>query len=155
MAGPLSSWAAGARVGDTVHLGMPRGGFTVDQGAPWFLLAGDKPALPAIESILAVLPDGPAPVDVLLEIPSMADAQPIATDGSRRIVWLPRDDARAGTLLKTAVDGATLRDGPGQVFLAGEAIAVQAARSSASARAPGARVKAAGYWRLGAADHRD
>jgi NADPH-dependent ferric siderophore reductase len=153
--GPLSSWAAGARVGDTVHLGIPRGGFSIDRSAPWFLLGGDETALPAIESILAALPDGPAPVDVFVEIPGMADARPIATGDNRRVIWLPRDDSRHGVLLQAALEGAALRDGPGQVFLAGEAKAIQVARSSISARAPGAQVKAAGYWRLGTADHRD
>jgi NADPH-dependent ferric siderophore reductase len=54
--GPASTWAAQAAVGQTLTIAGPGRSYTIDSAAPWFVLAGDESAIPAICTILEHLP---------------------------------------------------------------------------------------------------
>ncbi len=156
-AGPVSAWASRAGVGHAAQLGTPRGGHRIDLAAPWRLFAGDETALPAIATMLEAVPVGDVPTRAIIEVPSPADAQPVSCPPGVAIEWLARDRsaARYGSLLVQRLSKLDLADGPGQVFVAGEAAAVRMIREDLARRAPHARVEAKGYWRFGEADHRE
>lgn len=107
-AGPGSSWAEGARVGDRLVLLAPRrghafGGIEFDPGAAArLLLVGDETAVPAICSILAQLP-WQARGAAFLEVPTSADVQSVVHPEGVQVVWLPRDGAPLGSLVHDAV----------------------------------------------------
>lgn len=117
-AGPGSSWAERARVGDRLVLLAPRRG--VDFGGIEFrpgtagrlLLAGDETAVPAICAILGQLPRR-ARGAAYLEVPTAGDVQAVDHPGGVRVVWLPREGAPVGSRLQPAVLGHLGADGRG------------------------------------------
>ncbi|RJS94839.1 siderophore-interacting protein [Salinisphaera sp. Q1T1-3] len=71
--GPAAAWAATATSGATVGLAGPGGPMPMLAAAPYYLLVGDLSALPAIEALLAGLPDT-ARGDVFIHVPDEDDA---------------------------------------------------------------------------------
>ena len=155
--GPASAWARRAEVGDVVHLGAPRGGHRLNPDARWRLFAGDETALPAIASILDALPDDNVPTRVVVEVPTLDDAQPLRRSALTEIQWLAREGthSRPGALLADTISGLSLPVATGQVFVAGEGTAVRTMKQDLARRVPPASMEAKGYWLLGQADHRD
>lgn len=155
--GPASAWARRAEVGDVVHLGAPRGGHKVDPYARWRLLAGDETALPAIASILDILPDDDVPTRVVVEVPSLDDVQPLRCPAITEVLWLTRQEKRSppGSLLTDKISGLSIPATMGQVFIAGEGTAVRTIKRDLARFVPPAALEAKGYWLLGQADHRD
>jgi NADPH-dependent ferric siderophore reductase len=101
-AGPVSTWAAGAVVGDRAALlGPDRPGTGRLWGVEWappqtarrLVLAGDETALPAIAAILEQLPFDAA-ADVLVEVPEEGDRISIAAPEQTRLRWLVRHTDR-------------------------------------------------------------
>ncbi|GIF77187.1 siderophore-interacting protein [Asanoa siamensis] len=97
--GPASRWAVVASPGDSLVLIGPNGEHDGDHGGLEFqppaecrrlLIAGDETAVPAVAAILSRLP-GDARGEVVLEVPSAADAQPLAAPSGIRITWVSRD----------------------------------------------------------------
>ncbi len=107
-AGPGSSWAERAEVGDRLVLLAPRrghafGGIEFDPGtAGRLLLVGDETAVPAICSILSQLPRR-ARGAAFLEVPTAADVQGVANPDGVEVVWLPRDGGPVGSRVHDAV----------------------------------------------------
>jgi NADPH-dependent ferric siderophore reductase len=107
-AGPGSTWASTARVGDRIVVvaprrGAPFGGIEFAPGAARRLLvAGDETAVPAACGILAGLPPY-ARGAVFLEVPLTADVQRLVAPPGVEVCWLPRDGAPLGSLLGPAV----------------------------------------------------
>ncbi|MSZ77617.1 MAG: siderophore-interacting protein [Actinobacteria bacterium] len=107
-AGPGSTWAARARVGDRVVLMGPRKG--VEYGGIEFvpgtarrlLLVGDETAVPAVASVLADL-SPQAQGAVFLEVPTADDVQALAHPDGVEVTWLPRDGAARGEGIHAAV----------------------------------------------------
>ena len=105
--GPATVWAAQARPGDRLTLLGPNREHPDPGGAEWrpprpadgqrqqVLLVGDETALPAIASILETLPEQYAG-DALVELPCMADAQPIRSASGVRVTYLSRNDRPRG-----------------------------------------------------------
>jgi NADPH-dependent ferric siderophore reductase len=106
-AGPGSTWAAQAKVGDRLVVMAPRRGYAYGgiEFAPGeagrLLLVGDETAVPAIAGILRDLP-ADAVGTALVEVPLSADVQQLASPAGVEVVWLPRDGAELGTLLHAA-----------------------------------------------------
>jgi NADPH-dependent ferric siderophore reductase len=152
--GPASDWARQARTGQYLGLGGPRGSFVVADDFDWYLLAGDETALPAIARRLEELPAGTKALAVI-EVADKAEEQPLATRAEADIAWLHRNGAAAGDArrLLDAISGLTLPAGDGYAWIAAESeVAKILRRHLIDDR--GLRkdwLKAAGYWRLGAA----
>jgi len=153
-AGPATDWALQASVGDSLLIGGPRGSAIIPLEFDWYLFIGDETALPAIGRRLEELPAGSQAV-VIAEVEDAAEEQSFASKAKLRLHWVYRQGAPAGSS-----DGllAALR---ASEFLPGDCFAWAAAESNV-ARAlrralidergvNRAWVKAAGYWKRGAA----
>src|ERR1700722_15848254 len=75
--GPASPWAAKARIGQPLLTAGPGRCYAVDEQAQWLLVAGDESAIPAVATILEVVPDH-VRTQVLLEVNDAADEFAIA-----------------------------------------------------------------------------
>jgi len=115
--GPASRWLTAARPGDRITVLGPNADFDGHHGGVDFvppvrtgclLLAGDETAVPAIASILERLPAG-ARGEVLLEVPTAGDAQPLTAPAGVVVHWLAREGAEHGALLVPAVQAAADR----------------------------------------------
>ena len=94
-AGPACLWAERAQPGDAVPVMTSlTAGFTVPEELPaGFLLVGDAASIPAINSVLGVLP-AQVPVELYLERHSSHDeAIPLGSHPRLRVHWTDRRDA--------------------------------------------------------------
>jgi NADPH-dependent ferric siderophore reductase len=153
-AGLATLWASGARVGDTLLIGGPRGSAIIPTDFDWHLFVGDETALPAIGRRLEELPQGSRAV-VIAEVQDEKEQQTFSSQAELKVHWVLRDAAPAGTpegllgVLRSLVM-------PGGDFFAWAAAETNVARAIRRTLidergANRAWVKAAGYWRLGAA----
>jgi NADPH-dependent ferric siderophore reductase len=157
-AGPATQWAESAKPGDLLGVGGPRGSFIIPTAFDWHLLIGDDTALPAISRRLAELPAG-ARVLVLAEIDNAGDAITFETAAELDLRWVHRGGAApgVGSPLLDVLRQLKLPDGDFHAWVACESTAAKALRAHLVAER-GANpkwVKAAGYWRLGAAATHD
>ncbi len=142
--GPGSTWASEARPGDTAMIGGPRGSQVLDGDPAWWLLAGDRTALPAIRRFAAAAAPG-TPVDVVVVADDPADEQALTSRGDLTVTWVRTLDA-----LVDALAAAPHHPGDGFAFLGAEQSAVRPVRELLTARGVDlgtAVVK--GYWKRG------
>src|SRR5690606_30592962 len=108
--GPASAWAMAARVGDPLFVvgpdsrsEEPAGGIEWKHGeATSVLFAEEETAAPAIFSIVESLPPHTTG-EVCIEVPTDADALPLAAPDGVRVTWLARGAAAHGMRLSAAV----------------------------------------------------
>ena len=141
--GAASDWAQRAKVGDTAVIGGPRGSMIIPDDLPWYLLAGDATALPAMARRLEELPAS-TPVLVLLHTRHEQDRQALPDRPGLRLRWLPSDQA-----LCDAVRTADLPAGNGFVWCAGEAGCMARLRDILlhERALPRSHVKVSAYWK--------
>jgi len=154
--GPASDWAAGARLGQFLGVGGPRGSFVVEGDFDWYLLIGDESALPAISRRLEELPASARAV-VVVEVADAGEERELAAPAETTVYWVHRDKGQA---LLEAVSGLEFPAGEPYAFVACEGgVAKEIRRHLLEVRGLDKRwVKAAGYWRKGAVavhDHLD
>lgn len=156
--GPASNWASQAAPGQRLMIGGPGRNYVVDEAADWFVLAGDDTALPAIATILEVLPSR-AQAQVFVEVIDRAEEQPLASKAQVEVTWLHRgtDPGRAGELLEKALKELDLPAGDGRIYIACEAGAMRRIRKYLllEKRFERTKMTTRGYWRLGATDYPD
>ena len=156
--GPASAWAAQAEVGQTLMIAGPGRNYVIDPRVEWYVLAGDDTAIPAISTILEVLPPT-ALATVLLEVVDAPEEHAIHSTGKASITWLHRgeDPSQAGALLEKNIRALELPSGAGRVYVACEAGAMRRIRRHLLAERSLDRdhVVTRGYWRLGETDHPD
>jgi NADPH-dependent ferric siderophore reductase len=154
--GPASSWAAQAQAGQALILAGPGPSYQIDPDADWFVLAGDDAALPAIETILDVLPAGTR-VRVLLEVADEHEQRPLPSAAQLDIGWLHRGAQAADALLEDAVRTMQLPAGSGRVYVGCEAAAMRRIRTHLlqDRGLDPATIVTRGYWKLGAVDYTD
>jgi NADPH-dependent ferric siderophore reductase len=154
--GPASTWAAAAGPGDRAGVAGPGRGYDPGPDAPWFVVAGDETALPAIAAIVAALPAG-RPATVLVEIPEAADAQPLPSPAAVTSRWLVRGTEEAGAPMEAAIRALELPDAAGRAWVAGEAAVIRRLRRHLleDRGLDGASIVTRGYWKRGASNHPD
>jgi NADPH-dependent ferric siderophore reductase len=156
--GPASTWASQAAVGQTLTIAGPGRHYVVDSSADWFLLVGDDTAIPAISTILEVLPPS-ASATVFLEVVSGEDEVAIPAHPNTTVTWLHRgDDARhAGGPLEASLRNFPMPPGNGRIYVACESGAMRRIRSHLLMDKTINRehLVTRGYWKLGAVDHPD
>jgi NADPH-dependent ferric siderophore reductase len=107
------------------------------------VLAGDVTALPAIGRI--VEESAGLRTLVHVELPDPADAQELP---GVEVTWHHTPDLGRGSRLGEIVAGIDLPDGPGYVYVAGEAAATRAARTHLRGQGlERGRYGVVGYWR--------
>lgn len=157
-AGPATTWAAQAQVGQTLGIGGPRGSFLLPTEFDGHLLIGDDTALPAITRRLAELPAG-APALVLAEVDGPADEQRFDTQAKLDLVWVHRQGQAHGSqpLLLERLKTLSLPTGDIHAWVGCETGTAKALRAHlVGERGVQPRwIKAAGYWRHGSAASHD
>ncbi len=153
--GVASTWAASARVGDTLALSGPGRGYVVDPDARHYLLAGDETALPAITELIEVLP-GAARVDVNVELADPRGRLALPEREGMEVHWHDLNaGARPGDALVAALSGLTFETGA-RIWAAGEAAAMQRIRRLLGDRGLArSQVVVRGYWKRGSAGDDD
>ncbi|RQR64711.1 siderophore-interacting protein [Burkholderia sp. Bp9125] len=154
----VSAWARIARRGDQVGIAGPRnGGFALLPDSRWVWLAADASALPAALSILESLPEHTY-VAALFAVHDASEHQAVCSDADMTILWRHgRDRAESLRASDDALAAIDALGGPGQVWMAGEAEWVKSWRAYWLDRRglDRQRLSSKGYWKVGAADHRD
>jgi NADPH-dependent ferric siderophore reductase len=162
--GPASSWATQAKVGQPMVIAGPGRCYALDAPIEWLLVVGDESAIPAVATILEVVPDS-VRTEVLLEVNDAADEFALAAARPNvSIRWLHRaqpitghNGARAGVELAVAVAAFVQPAGSGRVYVACEADAMRGIRRHLLQERGLARewVTTRGYWKQGATDYPD
>ncbi len=156
--GPASTWAAQAQPGQALFLMGPGPGYPVDTQATRHLLIADDSALPAVETILAVLPAG-AQAQVLLEVISAAEQRPLHSSAQLDVAWLPRgtDHRAAGQPLEKALRALPPIAPDTRIYLACEAAAMRRLRQLLTQELGVSRgnIVGRGYWKLDVVNHPD
>lgn len=146
--GALSDWADRARPGDPAAVAGTGRGYEIAPHADSFLLVGDESALPAIVTLLDVLPAA-ANVRVLVEVGDDARLElPVRAGWS--VHWFT---AGTGAATGDALVGAVRDDPPSsatRVWAAGEAAAMQRLRRLLGELGHDRSLTVVrGYWKLG------
>ncbi len=151
-AGPATAWARGAKRGDTLEIGGPRGSSVVTDDFDWYLLIGDETALPAIGRRVEELRPG-VPVTTLVIIDEASEEQIFASSAVWNPLWVYRagqhvDDAY---LFQQALAAFTCPPGDGYIWIAAEARTARVVRRFVldNFHHPKEWLKAAGYWSQG------
>jgi NADPH-dependent ferric siderophore reductase len=154
-AGPATSWAAQAQIGDRLEIGGPRGSTIVPDDFDWYLLVGDETALPAIGRRVEELRPN-VPVTTIVAVANQAEIQVFESRANLTPTWALRSAAGAddATSLLAALAGHALPPGDGFIWIGAEASVARSLRSYLVAQRghPTAWIKAAGYWKRGQAD---
>ncbi len=153
--GPATRWAAQAEPGLWLGIGGPRGSFLVPDDFDTYLLIGDEAALPAIARRLEEMQPG-VHVLALIEVADQAEERYLPTAANATVTWLHRNGAPAGmtALLPRALEALALPKGDTHAWIAGEIETVRLLRQHLLEvrGVPRAHIRAAGYWRIGAAN---
>ncbi|WP_232660581.1 siderophore-interacting protein [Pseudonocardia sp. TRM90224] len=141
------TWAAGAKIGDTLLVTHQNSWFKRPETATWQVLIGDITALPAIGRIIEESA-GTIPTTAAVEIPDPGDEQDLGAD----VTWVHNPDLVRGSKLEELARSMTFPDGPGYVYVAGEAAATRAVRKYLrhELKLPTGSYGVIGYWRVDA-----
>lgn len=139
-----SSWAQSAAVGDTLRITHHNSWYRCPPGVQWQVLLGDVTALAAIARMVEESP-ADVPAHVVLEIPDPADALDLGTE----VRWVHNPALGAGSVLGELARELVLPEGPGYIYVAGEAAATRAVRKHLrqERKLPAERYGVIGYWR--------
>jgi NADPH-dependent ferric siderophore reductase len=153
-AGPATDWATRVKAGDQLAIGGPRGSAIIPTEFDWHLLIGDETALPAIGRRLGELPAGMRTL-VIAEVENELEEQRFPTDTHLSVTWIHRRGSARGSseALVDAVLQLELPPGDGFCWAAAESNVARALRRVLVEQRgmTKAWVKAAGYWKHGAA----
>ncbi|PSU02327.1 siderophore-interacting protein [Photobacterium gaetbulicola] len=144
--GYASRWALKAQVGDAISLVGPRPIQAMPVAADRFLLVADMTAQTALQSKLALLPAS-ASGYVVLDVPTVADVQPLALpEGMELVVNISGDGSLSDGVKALALDGTDLA-----VWCACEFSEMRSIRSYITADRGGDRKMCyfSSYWKQG------
>ncbi|MFG3497660.1 siderophore-interacting protein [Streptomyces sp. NPDC047928] len=150
-AGRASEWARTARPGDTIEATVQGSEFAVPDPRPSRLLVvGDAASRPAIDSLLASMPQTPATVWFETAHPSDADHAPHRGSERHEVIQVPRRD-HGGHLVETVRQALPrhMDDGDRYVWIACDTATTRTLASFARRQlaVPRERLHALGYWR--------
>lgn len=124
-AGPATTFATQAQIGDRVGIAGPSSTKLVDVNAEWFLIAGDMTALPAIEANIKKLPANAAGF-IVIEVQDNADKRSFTLPNSLNINWLINPEPQYGkSELAEVVMNLAWPTGKPYVWIAGEVSTVR------------------------------
>ncbi len=152
--GVAGRWASQAQAGDQLGMLGPRGSIVVADAFPWYVLAGDETALPAIARRLEGLREG-VPVTVFVEVDGPASHIELPTRAQATVHWCDRDGAAPGIsmALSDAVTAHRFPDTEGFVWAGGEAGGIKPIRRYLKEYGFARNhYRVDGYWRVGTAN---
>jgi NADPH-dependent ferric siderophore reductase len=148
--GAAAGWAGSARPGSPAAVSGPARGYTIDEEAPGFFLAGDETAIPAISQLLERLP-AHRRVDAEIEVADPDARFELPVHPGASVHWRVRAPGTApGDALVAAVRAAHFPPNT-RAWVAGEAAAVQRIRRLffEERGLPRAHATVRGYWKHG------
>ena len=154
--GAAARWASEAEPGDRVALSGPAAGFRPAADAAHYVLAGDETALPAVSTLLEVIPADKA-VTVVIELARPDGEAPLPVRPGWVVHWpVVSPGAAPGDAVVAALRRVPLDPGT-WVWVAGEAAAMQRVRRLLFGERglPRARGTVRGYWKHGRAASAD
>lgn len=95
-AGPATSWAKTAKIGDEIGIAGPRSSLVLPTDKATYVLMGDETALPAIRRRLTELP-AHAKAFVIAEIDAEADQAPLPSAAQVDVLWVYRQGKAAAS----------------------------------------------------------
>ncbi|MBB5915883.1 NADPH-dependent ferric siderophore reductase [Nocardia transvalensis] len=125
--GPGSRWGRAAEAGQEARFRGPTGTFTLREGAPYHLFAGEETAAVAFGAMLRAVPEG-TPVYGAVETATEADRLPLPRADELSHPLRGDASAAASEILLAAVRALDLPDAPGIAYLGGEARTIQLIR---------------------------
>jgi NADPH-dependent ferric siderophore reductase len=157
--GPATSWAAQARVGQTLLIAGPRGSSVIaPEGIALHLLIGDETALPAVGRRLEELPLSSGAI-VVIEIEAGSEPPALSSQAAVQYVWVLRDPhiGSSQQAIIEALRGLEFATHRCFAWVACESRTARAIRTYLrDERGFDKRwVKAAGYWQQGATGTHD
>jgi len=156
--GPMSQWAANARVGDRLSISGPRGGLAENNSRSWLLLAGDESALGAIQAIMAKT-TAEKELYVFIEVSKESEIIEIPARPNAVIRWLLRDaeNPETSSTLYETIRCSPLPNQSGAAWVAGESGVVKKIRQHLLRERgfDAEDVQAAGFWKKGKVDFKD
>ncbi|GEL26444.1 siderophore-interacting protein [Pseudonocardia sulfidoxydans NBRC 16205] len=148
--GAASEWARRGKPGDQLCLTYQNSWFTRPDGVDWQVLLVDTTGLPAAGRIVEEAPAGLRTI-VVAEVPGPADEQELP---GAEVRWVYNVElVHGGSELERIAREVRLPDGPGYVYVAGEAAATRAVRKYLrhELKLPAESYGVIGYWRRDAA----
>jgi NADPH-dependent ferric siderophore reductase len=148
--GVAARWALDARVGDGVGLSTTDGWYAPPAETQWQLLLADMTGLPALGRIVEELPAG-VKAQVIVETIVPDDRQTFESAAEVTYEWIAgTGNGLAPSALLDAVKAYDVPDGPGYLWLAGEAAVSRAVRKYVRRELgwPIDRFEVIGYWRV-------
>jgi NADPH-dependent ferric siderophore reductase len=146
--GIATDWVRGAKTGDIIEIGGPRGSLVVE-GAEWWVLIGDETAIPAIARRLEELTNG-TNVTAIIAITDPKERQDFNTEANLNLKWIirPEGDKTNPQELLFALESTNFPDGEGYVWVACEAHVTRKIREYllTTRKHPPKNLKASGYW---------
>ena len=156
--GPGPAWATGVKEGDiAVISGRAGGTYFPDLDADWYLIGGDEAALPAIGTLLEVLPSSMRAY-VLAEVLDADEELELESAAGLQIQWLHRPPGEMpGRALAAAMHAAELPKGRGYVWVSCEAAIMREIRRHfiEERGLDRSMLRTQGYWKAGESNHPD
>ncbi|MGQ2964813.1 siderophore-interacting protein [Methylophilus sp.] len=145
--GDASDWAKNAQPGDSAVIAGPKGSMVIPADFDWHLLIADTSSLPALARRLAELP-ADATVIALIQVDYDSDRRLAEPTDTQQISW-----AQTHQQVLRQLETLELPAGEGFSWVAGEhAFALRAREILLDKGQPKTLMKAAAYWKKGAAD---
>lgn len=147
-AGPGSSWAENAQVGDKIGVLSDGADYQPPPDTTWQLLIADESALPAVAAILDQAPTGQH-IIALLEVTDETDELPLPTSPDITVRWIHRGTGPRNKPVLAALHELDLPEGTPYIWAAGEStLATTTRRHLVKQRGiPKDRIYFCGYWR--------
>lgn len=153
-AGPVTQWALGARPGDRLEVGGPRGSAVISSDIRNWLLIGDETALPAIGRRIEEAGSDDH-IAAIVAVADDAEHQVLKSDAHLEMHWAhrPLSEATDASALMAVLRTVELTPGT-FVWIAAEASVTRALRAYLVEERgyPLSWIKASGYWVKGKAD---
>lgn len=153
-AGPVTQWAIGARPGDRLEIGGPRGSAVVSASVKRWLLIGDETALPAIGRRIEESGAGTV-ITALAAVTGPLEEQVFETRAELDTRWAhrPLSEATDAAALLTLLSTVDIKPET-FVWIAAEAAVTRDIRNYLLTERsyPLSWMKASGYWMFGKAD---
>jgi NADPH-dependent ferric siderophore reductase len=153
--GIAAGWAQRAKVGDSLYLAGPGGGYEMPQDISSLVIIADETAMPAAGMVVEAAPPD-CKLTVLCEVPDAGEERPLSPSRALSPTWLHRNGVPGGTLVERAVAELKAPD-DAYWWIACEANAMRRIRMHLLKErkvAPG-HVHTRGYWRLGETNYPD